>query len=115
MKGFLYCFRLEIAVVGAYLWENCVRKKTVITFTVALCMLNAHCFLILHSMSVLKNVVLNWWIWIFLSETTFDFYCYKQVNDSIFGETVGTLWDFLSVITVYDLYAFPQDQFVQQM
>lgn len=27
MKGFLYCFRLEIAVVGAYLWENCVRKK----------------------------------------------------------------------------------------
>lgn len=22
MKGFLYCFRLEIAVVGAYLWEN---------------------------------------------------------------------------------------------
>lgn len=36
MKGFLYCFRLEIAVVGDYLWENCVRKKkTVITFTVA--------------------------------------------------------------------------------
>lgn len=36
MKGFLYCFRLEIAVVGAYLWENRVRKKkTVITFTVA--------------------------------------------------------------------------------
>lgn len=27
MKGFLYCFRLEIAVVGAYLWENRVRKK----------------------------------------------------------------------------------------
>lgn len=27
MKGFLYCFRLEIAVVGAYLWEICVRKK----------------------------------------------------------------------------------------
>lgn len=27
MKGFLYCFRLEIAVVGAYLWENHVRKK----------------------------------------------------------------------------------------
>ena len=35
MKGFLYCFRLEIAVVGAYLWENRVEKKTVITFTVA--------------------------------------------------------------------------------
>lgn len=35
MKGFLYCFRLEIAVVGAYLWEICVRKKKVITFTVA--------------------------------------------------------------------------------
>lgn len=34
MKGFLYCFRLAIAVVGAYLWEICVRKK-VITFTVA--------------------------------------------------------------------------------
>lgn len=34
MKGFLYCFRLEIAVVGAYLWENRVRKKMV-TFTVA--------------------------------------------------------------------------------
>lgn len=27
MKGFLYCFRLEIAVVGDYLWENRVRKK----------------------------------------------------------------------------------------
>lgn len=41
MKGFLYCFRLEIAVVGAYLWENRVRikkekeKKTVRNFTVA--------------------------------------------------------------------------------
>ena len=34
MKGFLYCFRLAIAVVGAYLWEICVTKK-VITFTVA--------------------------------------------------------------------------------
>lgn len=47
MKGFLYCFRLEIAVVGAYLWENRVRKKKL---TVAYCMLNAHCFLLLHSM-----------------------------------------------------------------
>lgn len=27
MKGFLYCFRLEIAVVGAYLWENCEKKN----------------------------------------------------------------------------------------
>lgn len=27
MEGFLYCFRLAIAVVGAYLWENRVRKK----------------------------------------------------------------------------------------
>lgn len=35
MKSFLYCFRLEIAVVGAYLWENREKKKTVITFTVA--------------------------------------------------------------------------------
>lgn len=34
MKGFLYCFRIEIAVVGAYLWEICVRKQ-VINFTVA--------------------------------------------------------------------------------
>lgn len=27
MKGFLYCFRLEIAVVGAYLWEKSCEKK----------------------------------------------------------------------------------------
>lgn len=37
-EGFQYCFRIEVAVVGAYLWEKCVlvmgnikvkeRKKT---------------------------------------------------------------------------------------
>lgn len=31
MEGFLYCFRLAIAVVGAYLWENRVRKKKLVT------------------------------------------------------------------------------------
>lgn len=52
MKRFLYCFRIDIAVVGAHLWENHVlilgsKKKIVITFAVNMYLLNIQAALLL--------------------------------------------------------------------
>lgn len=76
-------------------------------------MLNTHRFLILHSMPyyspclfyemLFLNLLLFCFVFLKYQKQHFQFYRWKQVNHSIWGDTVDALCDFLSDITAYGL------------